>query len=1015
MTKLIRSYPNGEHILPKKNFGILKPILPLMLTCLMLIMTMMPVSAQQSRKVTGTVFDSKSQAIPGASVVIKGTFKGTSTDADGKFTIDIPGADAVLVVSFLGYAAQEVVVGNQNVVNVTLLEDVKSLSEVVVVGYGTQKKKDVTGAVAVLSSDEFKERPNTQFGYAIEGKAAGVQVIRPSGQPQAGFSIRIRGTSTITAGSEPLYLVDGVPTTSINEINPADIESMTVLKDASAAAIYGSSGSNGVVLITTKRGGNQKTKVSFDTYIGTSKVAKKLDVLNGDQYKALVDEMGQTTDWSLYTDANGKLINNNWQDQAFRTAYSQNYQLSVTGGDANTNYYLSGSWMKQEGIEITNELARYNFKTNLDHKVNKYLKVGTSLSYNRWRDVSVNETGRWGAINSLITGAPVTNVYNSDGTFAVNPFIPDLENPIGLILQNEHAYVNARFLGNVYAEITPIQDLKFRTMFGYEQLNGTYNAWVDPYRSVGGRNYQGVADLNTNQKIYWISENTLTYTKNFAKHNLTALAGFVTSETNYNSSDINARGFGGSAVQTVNGGSTRTVIAATSQRRNVSFISRVNYGYDDRYLLTANFRADASTVFSATNNVWGYFPSFSAGWRISNEKFFTGLDFINDLKLRAGYGEVGNDQVGDYASYGLVNAGSVYVNDGNVIPGTAPITLENQNLKWETTKQTNIGLDIAFLDNRVLFTTDYYIKKTTDMLLNRPIPASVGLPGNTATKNIGEMDNRGVEFQVSSNNLNAGNELKWTTDFNISFNKSEIISLDGGTIKVGNITDRGTCAIAQEGQQLGMFYGYIFDGVDPATGNSIYRDLDESGDLSDGDKTFIGNANPDYTFGLTNTFAYKGWSFSFFFQGVQGNDIFNASRIETEAMSLEANQLATVANRWTTPGQITDVPRAIYGDFTNSLTSSRFIEDGSFVRLKSLSLGYNFPEALISKLKLSRLYLYVSSENLLTFTKYSGFDPEVSVYSLGGFSDTEKNIAPGVDYGTYPQSREFLIGLNITF
>ena len=986
-----------------------------MLTCLMLIMTMMPVSAQQSRKVTGTVFDSKSQAIPGASVVIKGTFKGTSTDADGKFTIDIPGADAVLVVSFLGYAAQEVVVGNQNVVNVTLLEDVKSLSEVVVVGYGTQKKKDVTGAVAVLSSDEFKERPNTQFGYAIEGKAAGVQVIRPSGQPQAGFSIRIRGTSTITAGSEPLYLVDGVPTTSINEINPADIESMTVLKDASAAAIYGSSGSNGVVLITTKRGGNQKTKVSFDTYIGTSKVAKKLDVLNGDQYKALVDEMGQTTDWSLYTDANGKLINNNWQDQAFRTAYSQNYQLSVTGGDANTNYYLSGSWMKQEGIEITNELARYNFKTNLDHKVNKYLKVGTSLSYNRWRDVSVNETGRWGAINSLITGAPVTNVYNSDGTFAVNPFIPDLENPIGLILQNEHAFVNARFLGNVYAEITPIQDLKFRTMFGYEQLNGTYNAWVDPYRSVGGRNYQGVADLNTNQKIYWISENTLTYTKNFAKHNLTALAGFVTSETNYNSSDINARGFGGSAVQTVNGGSTRTVIAATSQRRNVSFISRVNYGYDDRYLLTANFRADASTVFSATNNVWGYFPSFSAGWRISNEKFFTGLDFINDLKLRAGYGEVGNDQVGDYASYGLVNAGSVYVNDGNVIPGTAPITLENQNLKWETTKQTNIGLDIAFLDNRVLFTTDYYIKKTTDMLLNRPIPASVGLPGNTATKNIGEMDNRGVEFQVSSNNLNAGNELKWTTDFNISFNKSEIISLDGGTIKVGNITDRGTCAIAQEGQQLGMFYGYIFDGVDPATGNSIYRDLDESGDLSDGDKTFIGNANPDYTFGLTNTFAYKGWSFSFFFQGVQGNDIFNASRIETEAMSLEANQLATVANRWTTPGQITDVPRAIYGDFTNSLTSSRFIEDGSFVRLKSLSLGYNFPEALISKLKLSRLYLYVSSENLLTFTKYSGFDPEVSVYSLGGFSDTEKNIAPGVDYGTYPQSREFLIGLNITF
>ena len=1015
MRKLIRSYPNGESVLQKKIFGIFKPTMLLLLICFMLLYSAIPALAQQARKVNGTVYDNQSQPIPGASVLIKGTFNGTSTDLEGKFTMDVSGPDAILVFSFLGYAPQEIAVGSQNVINVTLLEDVKSLGEVVVVGYGTQRKKDVTGAVAVISSDEFKDRPNTQFGYAIEGKAAGVQVIRPSGQPQAGFSIRIRGTSTITAGSEPLYLVDGVPTTSINEINPADIESMTVLKDASAAAIYGSSGSNGVVLITTKRGGNHKTKVSFDTYFGTSKVAKKLDVLNGDQYKALVTEMGQTTDWSLYTKANGNLINNNWQDQAFRTAHSQNYQLGITGGNENTNFYISGSWMKQEGIEITNELSRYNFKTNLDHKVNKFLKVGTSLSYNRWRDVSVNETGRWGAINSLITGAPVTNVYNSDGTFAVNPFITDLENPVGLILQNEHAYVNARFLGNVYAEISPIQDLKFRTMFGYEQLNGTYNAWVDPYRSVGGRNYQGVADLNTNQKIYWISENTLTYNKTFDKHNLTALAGFVASETDYNSSDINARGFGGSAVQTVNGGSTRTVIAGTSQRRNVSFISRVNYGYDDRYLLTANFRADASTVFSATNNVWGYFPSFSAGWRISKEKFFTGLDFINDLKLRAGYGEVGNDQVGDYASYGLVNAGSIYVNDGNVIPGTSPVTLENKNLKWETTKQTNIGLDVAFLESRVLFTTDYYIKKTTDMLLDRPIPASVGLPANTATKNIGEMENRGIEFQVTSNNLSSDNELKWTTDFNISFNKSTINSLDGGTIKVGNITDRGTCAIAQEGQPLGMFYGYIFDGVDPATGNSIYRDLDTIPGLSDGDKTIIGNANPDYTWGLTNTLTYKGWSFSFFFQGVHGNDIFNASRIETEAMSIEANQLATVANRWTTPGQITDVPRAIYGDFTNSLTSSRFIEDGSFVRLKSVSLGYEFPKEITSKLKMSRLYLYVSSENLLTFTKYSGFDPEVSVYSLGGFTNSEKNIAPGVDYGTYPQSREFLIGLNVTF
>jgi TonB-linked SusC/RagA family outer membrane protein len=961
----------------------------------------------QNVNVKGSVKANDGTTMPGVTVVIKGTSTGTTTGSDGQFSLFAP-ADATLVFSFIGFATAEIAVAGKTLVDVTLTESATNLSEVVVMGYGTQQKKDVTGAVASVTAKEFKDRPNTQLGYALEGKVAGVQVVRPSGQPQAGFTIRVRGTSTITAGSEPLYIVDGVPTTSVNQINPSDIESMSILKDASAASIYGASGSNGVVIITTKRGGNQKTKVTFDTYMGSSKLWRKLDVLNAAQYKDLVSEMGQTTDWSLYP------YDSHWQDQAFRTGHQQSYQLAVSGGNENTNYYISGSWMKQEGIEITNVVDRYNFKTNLDHTVNKVLKVGTSISYNRWRDVSVNETGRWGAINSLITGAPVTEVYNADGTFAANPFIPDLENPIALLLANDHAYVNARFLGNVYAEISPVQDLKFRTMFGYEQNNGTYTGWVDPYRSREGRNFQGIADLNSNEQTYWISENTLTYSKNFEKNNLTALAGFVVSENDLNSSNINAKGFGGSAIQTVNGGSTRTATAGVTQRRNAAFLSRVNYGYDDKYLLTANFRADASTVFSATDNVWGYFPSFSAGWRISKEDFFTGLDFINDLKLRAGYGEVGNDQVGNYASYGLVIAGAFYVYGGNVVPGTSPVTLENKNLKWETTKQTNFGLDIAFLDNRILFTTDYYIKKTTDMLLNRPIPASVGLPSSTATKNIGEMENRGFEFQVTSHNLNSQNELKWTTDFNISFNKSKIISLDGGTIKVGNISDRGSVAIAQEGQPLGLFFGYISDGVDPATGDMIYRDLDGDSTLSDGDKTIIGNANPKYTFGLTNTFTYKGWSFSFFFQGVQGNDIFNASRIETEGLSMETNQLATVLNRWTTPGQNTDIPRATYGDFTNSLISSRFIEDGSFVRLKSLSLGYELPKSIISKLNVSRLYLYISSENLLTFTKYSGFDPEVSVYGLSS-NNTEKNIAPGVDYGTYPQSRDFLVGLNVTF
>ncbi|MBN8789319.1 MAG: TonB-dependent receptor [Terrimonas sp.] len=958
-------------------------------------------------EITGRVTDSAGNGLYGASIKIKGTNSGTSTASDGTFSLQSQADDIVLVVSYVDYETKEITISkNQTSFQIILKKKESELNQVVVVGYGSQRKKDITGSVSTLSSKDIENRGNTQFGYAIEGKAAGVQVIRPSGQPQAGFSIRIRGTSTITAGSEPLYLIDGVPTESTNEINPADIENITVLKDASAAAIYGASGANGVVLITTKRGKNQKTKVSFDTYQGMSEVWKKIDVLNAAEYKTLMNEMGQSVDWSKYT------ADNNWQDQVFRTAHTQSYQLGITGGNENTGYYISGSWLKQQGVVITNELNRGNFKINLDHKVNRWLKVGTSINYSRWKDIDVTENAKYGAIMSVLTGAPVTNVYNDDGTFTLNPFIQDLENPVALILKNKHDWINYRFNGNAYAEFSLAAPLKFRTMFGVEQLNGNYQGWVDPYTSREGRGFKGIADLTSSQTSYWISENTLTYNKTIAgKHNITAIGGFVVSRKNTSSSWIHGTGFGSDAIPNVSGASIKTSGAASSARKNVSALSRINYTYDDRYLLTANFRADASSVFNNSDNVWGYFPSFSAGWRISKESFFNRDGWLNDLKLRAGWGSVGNDQVGDYASYGLVSASGNYVIGGVITPGTAVSSLENKNLKWETTQQTDIGVDAAILNNRILFTADYYIKQTTNMLLDRPIPGSVGIPGSTAIKNIGKMENRGFEFQVSSKNLTG--KLKWGTDFNISFNRSKIISLDGGTIKIGNISERGTVAIAQEGKPLGLFYGYISEGVDPATGNIIYRDIDKSGDLSDGDQTIIGNANPKYFFGLTNNFSYGNFTFSFFVQGVQGNDIFNATRIETEGLIDEANQTKNVLNRWTTAGQVTNIPKATYGDNTNSLISSRFIENGSFVRLKSATLGYTLPEAVTNRLKISRCFLYVTGENIFTFTKYSGFDPEVSLYGRSGSS--EKNIAPGIDYGTYPQSRDFIIGLNITF
>jgi len=959
-------------------------------------------SVLYAQSISGKVSDANGP-LPGVNVAVQSTKISTTTDFDGTFKLSNLPKNAVLNFSYIGYTSKSVNIDGKTNLNIVLVSQNNNLQEVVVVGYGSTKKKDVTGSIAVISSKEFEGRANTQFGNALEGKVAGVQISRPSGQPQAGFNIRVRGTSTITAGSEPLYIVDGVPTTSINEISPSDIETMTILKDASSAAIYGANGSNGVILITTKRGGNQKTKVTFNSYTSTSSVAKKLDVLNASQYKSLMTEMGQSINWAQYP------YDNNWQNKALRTAQSSNYQLGISGGNEKTNYYLSGAYLSQEGVVMTNQLKRYTFKLNLDHKISNSIKVGTSLSYSKWRDIDVSENRKYGAILALVTGAPITDVYNNNGTFALNPFIGDLENPVALLLKNEHSFENYRFNGNVYGEINFLKDLKFKTMLGFEQYNSTYNSWVDPYRSREGRGFKGMADFSSSQNTYWITENTLSYAKSVGKHNFNAVVGYIASEKNYFKSSISAKNFGTAAVQTVNAGATRTAGYDSAKGRNLATLGRLNYSYEDKYFLTTNFRADAYSGFGDLNK-WGYFPSFSAGWRISKENFFKNIEVINDLKIRAGWGAVGNGQVGEYEHFGLVNPGSPYYIGGNVAPGTNPTTLESNNLKWETTNQTNIGIDVSILKNRLSFTSDYYVKKTTDMLLNKKIPSSTGY--ENALLNVGAMENRGFEFQISSKNL--VNEFKWDTDFNISFNKSKITSLPGGSIKLGNISDRGLVAIAQEGQPLGTFYGYISDGVDPATGDIKYRDLDHSGTLNDADQTIIGNANPKYTFGLANAFSYKNWSLNIFVQGVQGNDIFNASRIETEGLFDEGNQLTTVLHRWTPTNTITDIPRANFGSDRNSKISSRFIEDGSYIRIKSVTLGYSVPESIVSKFKLSKAHFYVTAENLFTFTKYSGFDPEVSFYGRGD-NNPLKNIATGVDYGTYPQTRDIIFGVNLTF
>lgn len=984
----------------------------LYLTAFLLLIVQSALLAQNST-IKGTVRSNDGTTMPGVSVVLKGTTTGTTTNIDGKYSVSAP-LNSTLIFSFIGFETTEVQVDGKTQVDVTLNQIASNLSEVVVVGYGSQQKKDLTGAVAVVSSKDLKDRPNTQFGYSLEGKAAGVQVIRSSGQPQAGFTMRIRGTSSITSGSDPLYIIDGVQTYNTSDINPSDIESFTVLKDASSAAIYGSSGANGVVLITTKRGKAQKLKLDFNTSLTLSKAWKEMKVLNGSQFKDLAIEMGETTDQAFWDKYNA---NTNWQKETFRNALSQNYQLSATGGTKKTSYYFSGSWVDQNGIVLNNSVKRATFKANVDQQVNKVLKIGTSLSYDHWKDVDVSENNRNGVITRLYTSIPNIGIRDLDNPlmYARSPFINDLENPVSTVYQPVHSYINDRLHGNAYAEAEVIDGLKLKTLFGFEQTNGIYTSFQDSVQTKYGKTMKGLATGNTYNYKYWVSENTANYTKKINDHNITALAGYIvsreTTDNLYKSSHDFSRASNGNTE--VGSGAVQSLPSPYFVRKShMSYIGRINYSYRDKYFITSNFRADGSGQFSAQNR-WGYFPSFSSGWRISQEEFLKKSAVISDLKIRVGWGIVGNDRAAPYAWYGLVDTiSNKYLIGGETHTAFTPSTLENQDLRWEKTSQLDIGVDLAFLDNRISLTADYYYKKTTDILLEVPQPTSVGY--STALQNAGSLENKGFEFQVSSRNI-VSSDFRWNTDFNISFNKNKVLSIIGTTIHSGGINPAGdefNTAVVQEGKSLGSFYGKISQGVDPATGDIKFM---KTADGSADSVGIIGNANPKFIYGLTNSFAYKNFTLDIFLQGVQGNQIMNATRILTESMALTMNQSATVLNRWHTPGDITDMPRVTPNDWANSNPSTRYLENGSYLRVKSLTLGYTIDPSVLTRLKITRCMVYFTAENLLTFTKYSGFDPEVSAFSGSGQDATNQNTAPGVDFGTYPQSRDFVLGVKISF
>ncbi|MBS2211413.1 TonB-dependent receptor [Carboxylicivirga mesophila] len=970
----------------------------LILLCIFSILTI----HAQNLTITGKVTDSSGQPIPGASIVIKTTTIGTISDIDGNYSLTGKlSPESILVYSFVGMKTQEVLVGNQATIDVTMQDDVHGLTEVVVVGYGTQEKKDITGSVALVGADELESRPNTQLGSLIQGRAAGVRVASSSGKPSQGLSIRVRGTNSITAGSEPLYVVDGIPTSDTRSINPADVETMTVLKDASSAAIYGAQGANGVVLITTKQGTSGKPKVTLDAYTGFSEVWNTLNVLNGEQYRDLMTEMGQSTDWNRYNK------NTDWQKEIFQRGISQNYQLSLSGKSEQTSYYVSGGWVQQVGAVRSSEMDRANFKINLDQEVNDWLSIGTRIAYTKYRDVDVNDNNainQGGVITGVINTPSVIGIYNEDGTFTSNPF-QNWENPVASTDGSDREYRQERFLGNLYLKIKFLKDFSIKSNFGVDYSNGIYDYFLDPYRTSYGQAKKGIGTNNTDRSSYWMAENILSYNKKTGKHSIEALAGNVVQKYLWENAYITTENFASDGVKTTNGGSIITSAGNTkAEKSNVSYISRLNYAFDDKYLLTANFRADASSVFGADNR-WGYFPSFSAGWRISHEGFMDDFDFLNDLKVRAGWGIVGNDQIRNYAYYGTVGSNN-YPIGGTLMPGTYPNAMDNNSLKWEESEQTNIGLDISVLNGRIQLTADAYHRKTRDLLLDAPLPISTGY--QAALQNIGNLENKGLEFSL--NTVNIDKEVKWSSTFNISFNQNEVTNLVVESLPMGNIAGRGEAILLEEGQSLGTLYGYIWGGVDPATGNAYYIDANGESTFTPtaDDRQIIGNANPDFFYGLDNTVSYKGIGLTVFLEGAYGNDMLNATRIDSEGMTDPKNQLLTVNNRWRQPGDATDTPRASWANTENSRISTRFIEDGSYLRLKTVTLSYDIPQSILSKVNLSNVRVYATGENLLTFTDYSGFDPEVNAF--GG-----SNTMQGIDYGTYPQTRNIIFGLNVTF
>ena len=988
-----------------------------MMVCLIGMLLPMCMFAQQIT-VQGVVKDQTGETVIGASVMEKGTTNGTITGIDGDFSLNMS-PNGTLVVSFVGYKTQEVQVKGQKQLQVVLSEDAEMLDEVVVIGYGTMKKSDLTGAVSSIGNKDIKDSPVSNLGQAIQGKISGVQIV-DAGKPGDNVSIKIRGLGSIN-NCDPLVVIDGVPTDlGLSSLNMADVERLDVLKDASATAIYGSRGANGVVMITTKRGTEGKGKLAVSANYSFQNATNVPSLLNAAQYAELSNDMmvnsgrNPNPEWANPSELGA---GTDWMDELLRMGVMQNYTVSYSGGNEKSHYYVSGGFLDQSGIVKSVNYRRFTFQSNSDAQVLKWLKFSNNITFS----ADTKKSGSYN-IGDALKALPIYPVKNEDGSWSGpdgnSEWYGSTRNPIGPTELNKSQTDGYNFLANLTAELTFTKWLKFKSTFGYDAKFWFIDNFTPKYNWKPTPTEETSRYKSDNKSFTYLWDNYFLFDHTFAeKHRVGLMAGM---SAQWNTNDyLNAQKnvFMFDNVHEMDNGEEMYAIGGNeTEWALLSYMARVNYSYEDRYLLTATIRRDGSSRFGKKHR-WGTFPSVSVAWRASQEKWFPKNDYINDLKVRAGYGVTGSQaSVGNYSYLASYNT-SVYpfgISSGNQT-ALVSSTLANPYIHWEEVAQTNIGFDASLFNSRVMFSFDAYLKETRDMLVKASIPITSGFEDTTTTyTNAGKVRNQGIEMSLHTINLTG--ELGWETNLTATYNKNKIKDLNSDVPYYINQINNSYVTMLAKDYPINVFYGYVTDGifqnqsevnthaVQPGAepGDTRFRDFNNDGVINDSDRTVIGNPNPSWLFSMNNSLSYKGFELSVFLQGIAGNKIYNANNIDNTGMAAAYNQTTDVLKRWQGEGTSNSMPRAVFGDPNqNTRVSDRFVENGSYLRLKNITLSYTFPKQWLQKAQIENARLSLSCENVATITGYSGFDPEVGIN--------------GIDQNRYPISRTFSLGLNFNF